>query len=600
MYDTSPPLHTPTPQTPEEAFLVEQILLGFAQARTRRYNFETQWQEGALLAWPEWANTFFYGYSNTPGEKKSLQQIDSSASIATHRFGAIVDSLMTPSAIMWSKLRHPDPYLMKQRGVGRYFEDLSNAIWQARYAPSANFVGQNQQNMQGLGVFGNMNLYVDALDSELFGGQRGLRYCSIPVGAMYYIQNHQGAVTGFYRTFRWTAQQFYSRWPDTFPETLRPALEKKSQELFWGLQYVCPRTDYQPWRLDRKGKRWASYYVCIDGHCLLEEEGYRTFPVAVGRYMQAPDEDYGRGPVQMVLPTLKTLNAEKSIFLKQGHRAGDPIYLTTDDAMLDHEFYPGAENKGGMSSDGKKLIDILPTGNIQITKEMMDVEREILDDAFLVTLFKLALKMEGNPQQSARQVVEMIEQRGIFLAPTVGRQQSEYLGGLIPREIDVLRSLNMLPPLPDVMKEAKAQIYDIIFTNPLTRAMRAGETAAFMQMVEMTAQVAQSTGDSSAWDIYDFDTAGREMADNRGVPASWMSDEKQMQEKRKARAQAAEKQRQTQELPGRAAIIKANAISQKAQAGQNIGGTLSGSPEGSMPVMPGQTEAGGRAFGQPG
>ena len=55
---------------------------GFHQARLRRYNFETQWQESALLAWPEMANTFFYGYDQMPGQKKTLQQIDSSASIA--------------------------------------------------------------------------------------------------------------------------------------------------------------------------------------------------------------------------------------------------------------------------------------------------------------------------------------------------------------------------------------------------------------------------------------------------------------------------------------------------------------------------------------
>jgi hypothetical protein len=577
----------PAQLSAEEMFLVERILAGFAQARTRRYNFETQWQESALLAWPEWANTFFYGYDQMPGQKKTMQQIDSSVSIASHRFGAIVDSLMTPSAIMWSRLRHPDKYLMKQRGVKQYFEELSNILWRHRYDPSANFVGQNQQNMQGLGVFGNMNLYIDALDSELFGGKKGLRYCSIPVGQMYYVQNHQGQVDSFYRTFRWTARQFYQRWPDTFPEALRPALEARSGALFWGVQFVCPRSDWQPWRIDKKGKRWASYYVALDGRNILEEGGYRTFPLAVGRYMQAPDEDYGRGPMQMVLPSAKTKNAEKSVFLKQGHRAGDPIYLTVDDAMMDYEFYPGAVNRGGLSSDGKRQIDILPTGQIQITKEMMDEEGQIIDDAFLVTLFKLALKMEESPNQSARQVVEMIEQRGMFLAPTVGRQQTEYLGSLIPREIDVLRSLSLLPALPDVMKEAKAQVYDIVFTNPLSRAMRAGESAAFMQMVEMTTQIAQSTGDAEVWDNYDFDTALPEMADNRGVPASWLADEKMLAKKRASRAQAAKQDADTKQMPARAAIMKAQAIVAKAQTGGNTGGTLSGTPAGGMPQVPG-------------
>jgi hypothetical protein len=41
-------------------------------------------------------------------------------------------------------------------------------------------------------------------------------------------------------------------------------------------------------------------------------------------------------------------------------------------------------------------------------------------------------------------------------------------------------------------------------------------------------------------------------------------------------------------MPGRAAIMKAQAINTKAQTGGNIGGTLSGTPQGGMPMMPGQ------------
>lgn len=574
-------------QSPEDQQKVEWILYGFAQARIRRYNFEQQWQESALLAWPEMANTFFYGYDQMPGMKKTLQQIDSSASIASHRFGAIVDSLMTPASIMWSKLKHPDPYVMKQRGVKEYYQDKSCALWNARYDYSANFVGQNQQNCQGLGVFGNMTLFIDELDSELFRGKRGLRYCSLPVGNLYYVQNHQGQVDSFYRTFRWTARQFYQKWPDTFPESLRPALEERSGTLYWGLQFVCPRSDWQPWRLDAKGKRWVSYYLSIDQHHLLEEGGYRTFPLAIGRYMQAPDEDYGRGPAQMVLPTLKTKNAQKSVFLKQGHRAGDPIYLTVDDAMLDPEFHPGAVNKGGMSADGHPLIGILPTGNIQITQEMMTEEQIIIDDAFLVTLFKLALKMEDAPNMSARQVVEMLEQRGMFLAPTIGRQHSEYLGSLVPRELDVLEWQGLLPPRPDALKEAGIRPDIVEFDNPITRMMKAGRSASFMQMVEMTAQVAQSTGDETVWDTYDFDTALPEMAEDRGVPITWLTDQKTLQQKRQQRAQQAERDARAKEMPAMAAMKKADAITAKAQTGGNTGGTLSGVPTSQMPQIPG-------------
>ena len=80
-----------------------------------------------------------------------------------------------------------------------------------------------------------------------------------------------------------------------------------------------------------------------------------------------------------VLPALKTLNAEKATFLKVGHRAADPTLLTFDDGLIDPTMKPGAVNKGGMSAtEGRPLIGILPTGQIQVTKEMMDEERALI------------------------------------------------------------------------------------------------------------------------------------------------------------------------------------------------------------------------------
>jgi hypothetical protein len=94
-----------------------------------------------------------------------------------------------------------------------------------------------------------------------------------------------------------------------------------------------PKT-FDPRRLDAKGKPFQSLYVSVEGKCLMAEEGgYREFPYAVSRYDQTPGEVYGRGPAQIVLPGLKTLNAEKSVFLKTGHRAGDPVYLLPDDGI---------------------------------------------------------------------------------------------------------------------------------------------------------------------------------------------------------------------------------------------------------------------------
>jgi hypothetical protein len=585
----------------EEQAIVTDIMRGFDSTRTRRLNHETQWQESSQIVWPEYANTFFYGYDQWPGAKKTQQQLDSHGSIASWRFAAICDSFVTPMNMLWSPLKPagPDPkYLLKQRKAKEFYAALTNCVWTHRYAENSGFLEANTTSWQSLGVFGNRNILVDEIDPETNPGGRGLRYILCPVGHIYYIVNHQGLVVGYYRTFKYTAQQFKEQWPDTFPDVLKAPLEQHSPDTFWGLQAVFPRKSWQPWRLDAMGKRWASYYVCIEGHCLLEHKGYRRLPLIAGRYMVAPDEDYGRGPAQIVLPALKTKNSEKADFLTQGHRAVSPIYLTADDGLIDTRFHPGAVNKGGMSRDGKPLIGIVPTGQIQISEEMMAEEGKFVDAAFLVDLFKLALETDKQSQIGARQVIELIEQKGQLLGPTIGRQLNFY-DNMIGREIDCLAWMRKLPPMPQVVKDYIKQYgpdaaYGADYDNPLMRALKASQAAGLMQVVEMLGNISQQSGNDEVFDYLSWKRTVPFLADTRGVPVDLLSTPEELQQKQAARQQQAEREASAKEMPAQAAMMKAQAITAKAQTGGNTGGTLSGTPQGGMPQIPGNPQ------GQPG
>jgi hypothetical protein len=344
-----------------------------------------------------------------------------------------------------------------------------------------------------------------------------------------------------------------------------------SQMTFNFLHRVCPRNDYDPGRLDEKGKPWASYYISLEGRSLLQEGGYTTFPAAISRYEQTPGEIYGRSPAMMVLPALKTLNNEKATFLKQGHRAADPVLLTADDGVIDMSLRPGAINKGGVSAEGRPLVVTLPTGNIQISKEMMDEEKSLINDAFLVTLFQI---LTETPTMTATEVIERTNEKGILLAPTVGRQQNEYLGPMIDREIDLLAQQRLIPPMPPALREAKGE-YAVVYTSPLTRAMKAQEAAGFMRTLETVKELVAITQDQSLLDPFSFDVAVPAIADIQAVPVSWMATDQQIASKRKGRAQAQARQQQIQAMPAQAAMLKAKAIASKsAPPPQQQGGQM--------------------------
>lgn len=575
-------VETARPMTPREEDIVADTLQEFSQMQTWRNTFASHWEEVAELILPTSRNTFYYGNFNWPGVKKTDRQIDSTGALALIRFAAICDSLLTPRNMTWHTLSADDPYVMKDRPTRLWFEQVTRILFRHRYAPRANFAAQNQNNFQSLGAFGNGAMFADEFDSAL-GGGAGIRYKAVPLGEMFFRENHQGMVDGAIRWLRLTAAQAWQKWGKSgrFPPSLFPALESRSPLPFDFLHRIVPRTDYDPDRLDARGKPFTSYYVAMNDRLLVEEGGYRSFPISISRYDQFPGEVYGRGPAMMVLPALKTLNAQKKVFLKQGHRASDPVLLTADDGIVDFSMRPGALNKGGMSSEGRPLVGILPTGNIQINKEMMDEERSLINDAFLVTLFQI---LTESPQMTATEVIERTNEKGILLAPTVGRQQSEYLGPLIDRELDILSYQRLLPPMPPRLKEAKGA-YQVVYTSPLSRAMRAQEAAGFMRTLESVKELVAITGDHSLLDPFDFDTAIPGIAEIQSVPESWMADDRMIAGKRKDRATAQQKQEAIQAAPAQAAMMKAQAVQAKAGVGQQPPGPP-GQEQGVQPNAP--------------
>jgi len=548
-----------------EAKLFEDIMHDFAELQTWRNTTATQWEEVAELILPNYRNTFMYGNYNWPGQKKTERQIDATGMMALSRFSAICDSLLTPRNMIWHQLECDDENLMKDKQIKLWFHEATMRMFKARYAPIGNFAANNQQVYQSLGAFGTGPMFVDQACDEAGTLLRALRYKAIPLGEMFLLENHQGLVNGFIRWFRLTARQAKSKWPDkALPPTLQSALDAGSQTTFNFLHHVVPNRERDPDRIDYKGMKFASTHVCIEGKCILSEGGYRTFPLSASRYEQAPGEVYGRSPAMMVLPALKTLNAEKRMFLKAGHRAADPVLLTYDDGIVDFSMRPGALNKGGMNQDGKRLIDTLPVGELQITKEMMDEERQLINDAFLVSLFQI---LTETPQMTATEVIERTNEKGILIAPAMGRQGAEYLGTMIPRELDLMIQMGMMAPMPPRLAEAyhaKQANLHIRYTSPLSRAMEAQEAAGFIRSIETTKELIAVTQDQSLLDVYNMDVAQTAMARIQGTPEPWMASDQEITQKRMARAQAAAKEQAIRAAPAAAQLIKAHAAAGEA------------------------------------
>lgn len=540
--------------------IVNERLKEFGQLNLWRSTTASHWEEIAELIDPASRNTFYYGDYNWPGQKKTDRQVDATGMMALGRFSAILDSLLTPRNQLWHQLASDSTEVMANRDARLWYEQATKILFQERYDAIANFTAGNQQVYYSLGAYGTGGLFIDQAVDDWNRPVNKLRYKNIPVGELFIRENHQGRIDSVFRWFKLTARQAFQKFGDRIPAPLLAAMQQKSENMFDFLHCVQPRTDYEEGDWGPKGMPYSSQYISIQGRALLHEGGFRSFPYAVGRYVQTPMETYGRSPAMQVLPALKTLNAEKATFLKVGHRAADPTLLTYDDGLIDPTMKPGAVNKGGMSAEGRPLIGILPTGQIQVTKEMMDEERALINDAFLVTLFQI---LTETPSMTATEVIERTNEKGILIAPTVGRQQSEYLGPMIHRELDLLSRMRRLPPMPDIIRENDGE-YNVVYTSPLARAQRAQDVAGLQRTFQSVLEIVNATQDPSPLDVFNLDVSTRETAMIQAVPERWLNDDETIKAKRQARAKQQQVQQQIQALPAQAAMIKAQATVQKA------------------------------------
>ncbi len=532
--------------------LVDRQLREFEVATSDRGNFESQWEEVAQLVAPSFSGSFTSGGENqSPGAKRTQYVYDSTALISLPRFAAVMESMLTPRGSKWHSIEPEDPALMKDRATRVWMEEVTDLLFRYRYSPSANFAGQNHQIYLGLGAFGTGALFIDENHK-----QPGLRYKSIHLGEIFFFENHQGVIDKAKRRFMLSPRQC-AQWfgEDKLPPDIKrllglPAQDARTVKI---LHCVEPRADREPGRLDYRGMEFVSYYIAHGAKAMLREGGYNTFPYAIGRHTLFPGEVYGRSPAMEALPAIKTINREKKDMLRQGQRVLDPVLLAFDDGIVDgFSLKSGAINPGGVNRDGRPLVHALPTGNLAAGDKMMEMERLHIQDAFLVTLFQI---LTDRPQATATEVIELTREKGVLLSPTMGRQQSEYLGPAIDREIDVLSRQRLLPPMPPALREAGGR-YKARYDSPLSRAQRAEEASGFLRMVEMSLKIAVEAQRADALDWADFDSAMPDLADIHAVPVRWRNTADKVARIRAQRAEAQETQDQINAAPAVSALLK--------------------------------------------
>ena len=506
---------------------VNDIVSRWEAMKRYRANFERTWSEIALRVLPR-ADDFIV--RRAPGVKREEYVFDSTAQLALPAFAAAMESMLTPRTQKWHNLRPIDPRLLEDQEVRAYCEYVRDLLFRVRYAASANFASQSYEGYMSLGAFGTGAIFVqDAL-------AKGIRYQCIPLSQIFISEDAAGVVDTVCRKYTLTTRQAVQKFGDTLPEDIK-RFETKEPEREWEfIHFVGPNDDRDKRYDNAKGMPIKSCDIAVDGKKLLHEGGYRTMPYAISRYTTAPREVYGRSPAWDALADIKTLNEMSKTTLRYGQLVTDPPWITADlDGLSPFAVRPGAINAGYMNEQGQVLAKtVAPEGDPRVTLEMANQRRESINRAFLITLFQILV---DTPQMTATEAMLRAQEKGALLAPTMGRQQSEFLGPIIARELDILKAAGALPPAPEALA-SRGGLVEIIYDSPLTRAQRAEEGIGILRTFEAIGQLAQF--DPGIVKVFNTERAARRLADINGAPLDIMNTPEELQ------ARAAAEQQQAQ------------------------------------------------------
>lgn len=538
----------------------EKVIRLHSQMESRRGVWENHWREVAERVRPN--QNLFQMRVRPDGDKRNEKIFDDTAPLALSKFAAAVISMCFPPTQRYHRLTVHDRTLAKNTEVKRYLDEVNDILFKVRYSPMANFQSQSGEVVLDVGAFGTGILFVD----DVLG--IGIRYKSFPLAECYIAENAHGQIDTLIRKFEFTAHQAATMFgKERLPEKIQQQLEHDPEAKFWFLHAVMPNPDIKPGRKDYTGMPFWSCYVAYEDRKIISEGGFRTFPFAVPRFETAPREVYGRGPAMKVLHTIKTLNEMKKTIIRAAQKVVAPPIMLTDDASLQgFNVRSDALNYGYLGSNGEPLAKPFHTdARVDIGKDLMDAEREAINDAFFVTLFRILV---DEPQITATEAMLRAQEKGQLLAPTMGQIQTGMLGQVVPRELDILQHAGALPPMPDALIVAGGEI-QLEYQSPLNLAQRASEGVGILNTIQSVAGLAQM--DPSVVKVFKVDELARRLAEINGVPADGINSPDEIAAINAETAKAAQLQQILQAAPVAASAAKdfaqAQALSQSAPAG---------------------------------
>tara|TARA_Y100000310_G_scaffold291453_1_gene319413 strand:+ start:3684 stop:5255 length:1572 start_codon:yes stop_codon:yes gene_type:complete len=454
---------------------VSQVVKRSASAWSDKTNWESVLRDAYEFALPM-RNQYEQKQKGAP---KMDRVFDATAINSTQRFGARMQAGLTPPFQDWADLE-PGPLVPKaiEAEVRAKLQAIKAQLFAAIHV--SNFASASAEYFLDLAAGTAAMLVMEGDDNQ------PIMFNCVPNVEIAIDEGPFGTVDGVFRRFELKVRNIKRQWKDaTVPEelTIKESDDdpERTVRLIEATYYDIDQDDYVYqviWKEagdDSKGAETE-----------LVNRRFADHPWIITRWIKAPGEVWGRGPLLMALPDIKTLNKVKELVLKNASLAIAGVWAAADDGVINTntiKITPGA------------VIPVAAQGNLQPLEigGRFDVAQLVISDlrdAIKTMLFDRSLPPETGGVRSATEIIQKVKELQQDIGAPFGRMMAELVRPLIQRCLSILHRKGILEQEVKVNGLGVA----ITVTSPLARLQSLNDLEAVVQWLQVSAGVTGQQG----------------------------------------------------------------------------------------------------------
>lgn len=517
--------------------LAEEITQQWGALKNKRYYYEPLWQKVLDLLFSLSRDVYLVNRHLVVNNAL----YDGAGMSALRTFASGLIGNMMPRDQAWFTLRYRDPNRNKAPGVSQFQKDMEDVIYSM--LDQSNFYEWSYEFATEGGWACTSAAFVHPNPAK-----KEIQFVTLPTGTYWINEDSNGVVdTCFYEVYM-EGREILKNWRDNLTLDKIEEFENNGFQEYKILHCLRPREKFDPLDSGNLNFAWESTYWFEPDMTLLEESGYRQFPVVVWRVERNLVGVWGRGPGFNVIRDLAIMQRISQDMLLADQKLIDPAYEVPEELSprdgreQPYVTHPGGINYIPMSAIGKSApVHQLVNRPVGIDREQKI--RQSVENHFFVPFF--LMQHQVTHEITIPEYMGRAAEQGVVLAPLSNRFSSEVLDPLMKLVVQFAADFGILPQPPATIVQAASKGstghgMDVNYVGPLAALQKRSQTMtgvqAFLQTFGELKQTMPENGPTID-DNVDVDEVVELMAEANGVQVL-LTDDATKKRNREMRAQA--------------------------------------------------------------